>query len=173
MTTIAVRDHIMVSDSCAWEGDICTGALDKLFRAKDGSVWGFAGKVAGATKFKAWADVMEGDPPETKDTEILFMRPDGTVRTWEEDAWVDIRAPYFAIGSGSHIALGAMHMGATAQQAVEAASNYDAFTGGEIVVFELGEAVEAETVQEPLLDIADLHPQEVPAMSWREKMGLE
>lgn len=44
---------------------------------------------------------------------------------------VPFKAPY-AIGSGSHLALGAMMAGATAEQAIKIASKLDLYTGGRV-----------------------------------------
>lgn len=43
--------------------------------------------------------------------------------------WIEIRDKYFAIGSGALAAMGAFHAGASAKEAVIAASKVDPFTG--------------------------------------------
>ncbi|MER9390093.1 hypothetical protein [Mesorhizobium sp. M0435] len=43
-----------------------------------------------------------------------------------------LEAPFFAIGSGTEFALGPLHAGRTAEEAVRIASEYDSLTGGPI-----------------------------------------
>lgn len=43
----------------------------------------------------------------------------------------------FAIGSGAQFALGALHSGQSAKQAVDLATTLDAFSGGQVQVFDL------------------------------------
>ena len=50
-----------------------------------------------------------------------------------------VEAPYYAIGSGAHLALGAMWQGATAEQAVECAIALDIGCGGTVDVIRVYE----------------------------------
>lgn len=182
MTTMAYRDGQISADSLGWNGDICMGSVIKVGRMEDGSLWGVAGNLQYLDQLKKWAAKPEGDPPETKDTDFFMVCPDGHVRIWEGVGWCELKAPFFAIGSGSSIALGAMHMGATAAEAVHAASCFDAFTGGEIVSFQLDQDAiareQAQSVQVKLDGIDDITPEEIEAEAviseetWREKLGL-
>jgi 20S proteasome alpha/beta subunit len=47
----------------------------------------------------------------------------------DPSAWLVVDQPYYAIGSGSPFALGALAQGASAKEAVEAAAKSDPFTG--------------------------------------------
>lgn len=61
----------------------------------------------------------------------------GTVRLFdsdEGDGSYEIRPPYFALGSGQDYALGAMHHGASAEEAIAAAIQHDKGTNGGIMV---------------------------------------
>jgi ATP-dependent protease HslVU (ClpYQ) peptidase subunit len=54
-------------------------------------------------------------------------------------SWMKIDEPFFAIGSGSTTALGAMHAGATTAQAIKAATKVDPFTGMGVKTLKLGD----------------------------------
>ncbi len=81
---------------------------------------------------------MNGDAPALKEGEesangLIF--PGGNRVVWRYNAvWASHIAPFFAYGSGSELALGAMLAGATAEEAVRAAAQRDTGTGGEITV---------------------------------------
>lgn len=116
-----------------------------------------------------------GNPPEVKDTTLIIVLKDGRVRAWEDLGWVDIDAPFRALGTGSQIALGAMAAGASAIEAVTIASNFDAYTGGDISVFSLEAAEESPPIEG---EIEDFFPaieptQPVAEEPWREAMGLK
>ncbi len=65
-------------------------------------------------------------------TAILINR-DGDVWMYETcGAPYPVQGPFLTLGSGGNIATGAMHMGATAEQAVHAAMVWDAGTGGRV-----------------------------------------
>ena len=53
----------------------------------------------------------------------------------EEDRAEAIEDKYWAHGSGGNVALGALYMGATPQEAVKAATYHDTYTGRGIQVF--------------------------------------
>jgi ATP-dependent protease HslVU (ClpYQ) peptidase subunit len=50
---------------------------------------------------------------------------------------VKLRETFWAIGSGEQAAMVAMHMGATAKEAVEMAKRVDPYTGGRVREFSL------------------------------------
>jgi 20S proteasome alpha/beta subunit len=63
-----------------------------------------------------------------------FLVRDGVVYHYDgSGVMYKVEAPFHAIGSGASIAIGAMEMGATAVGAVEVASKYDIYTGGDII----------------------------------------
>jgi len=49
-----------------------------------------------------------------------------------------VRAPFYALGSGYQVAMGAMEFGATAEEAVRAAIKWDTGSGGDVTVLRLG-----------------------------------
>ena len=63
------------------------------------------------------------------------LRSDGMIERWENGHGpLLLQEEFAATGSGKDIAFGAMHMGATAVEAVEAAIRWDASCGGKVEV---------------------------------------
>lgn len=69
---------------------------------------------------------------------VLHVDHDGKARIYH-NALVPIPAglPFFAIGSGRDYAMGAMAMGASAEEAVRIAARFDESTGGDVDVLTL------------------------------------
>lgn len=78
-------------------------------------------------------------PPEVEgDMECLIVHKSGQVFLQEGyNAPYPVDGPFFAVGSGAEIAIGAMAMGASAEQAVKIAAMYDTQTGGKVTVLSL------------------------------------
>ena len=143
MTTIAYRDGIMASDSGSWAGEARHGWARKLARGPDGTLYGCAGNAAQADGFLKWVDAgCQGDHPKA-DREgqdgressfiVLAVTPGGPIRLITargEECYTD--APYYAIGAASATAFGALFMGATAEQALKAASEHGSGAFGKI-----------------------------------------
>lgn len=150
MTTIAFRDGIMAADTGMVSGNISTRA-NKLRQATiDGErvLAGLSGILPDADEFWRWY-ILGADRdnlPEFRqyrgaddapDFQVLVVSELG-MTVWRE--WfqpIPIIEPFFAIGSGSHFAMGAMDMGATAVQAVQIAMNRDSGTFGSVQTLEL------------------------------------
>lgn len=138
MTTIATDGKSMAGDGqCQDQFDTITN-MDhvKVVRLKDGRIVGGAGN---SFDFASWIEWLEGGkinecPIEAKQFVGLILNRDGSV------LWVDHKgreAPVptpCAVGSGQQYALGAMHAGATPEQAVAAGIAYDVWSGGFITV---------------------------------------
>lgn len=68
--------------------------------------------------------------PRTKGLSGLILTESGKIFTFDQPGkWLAIDGPYASVGSGSLTALGAMSMGATPKQAVQAAMKVDPYTG--------------------------------------------
>ena len=130
VTTIVYRDGIMCGDTAVFDRGTYCGRAKKVFRAPDGSIGGAAGALSVVARFGQWVEGgAEGIPPSippSDDSECLLVRPDG--RVW----WIgpdceptELIGDYFAAGSGFKIAMGALAMGATAQQALEICADFD------------------------------------------------
>ncbi len=170
MTTIAFRAGIIAADSLGWTDDIACGTIEKIGRFADGAVWGICGVYYHMDPISRWVACPLGDPPETDEhTTFIVVLTNGVVMFWEKKGWLKPKAPFYAWGSGSHLALGAMMMGATAAQAVQVAADLDAFTGGEIKSLTLGEE---PTPIDPLDAFPIIEPA-THAPTMRNRLGLE
>ncbi|HEV2897411.1 MAG TPA: hypothetical protein VGX71_06130 [Pseudaminobacter sp.] len=143
MTTIVYRDGIMATDSRAFSGHRSPiGFKKKLHVLPNGALVASSSSDVGRTDaFAKWCiqAVNEGHPLPacTHDSKIgvqaLLVWTDGTVYYWNSRCFTGpLEAPFFAIGSGWEFALGALHAGATAEEAVRIASECDSLTGGPI-----------------------------------------
>jgi hypothetical protein len=142
MTTVCYRDGLLAFDSritgdTLLFGQGVKGRMTKEFMAAA------AGAVQDVQAFLDW--VAAGYTEDTKkkfgllDREVeiegIVITKKGEVLCFDNRLYpYHVNAPFFAFGSGAHIALGAMAMGATAYKAVKIASIYDVATGGEIKV---------------------------------------
>jgi ATP-dependent protease HslVU (ClpYQ) peptidase subunit len=144
MTTIAYRDGVLAADTQVTCGGTVDGWTRKAFR-KGRLLYAVSGGTGLANAFRSWVEGgMIGEAPslkgadDDKDSAHGFLFPGGNRVVWRyNDVWTSHKAPFFAAGSGSEIALGAMLAGATAEQAVRAAAERDTSTGGEITVLHL------------------------------------
>ncbi len=132
MTTIACDGRTLVADTRATEGTI-SSHVSKLHRFKHGYV-AIAGDVLHGLKFVEWLkkrrdESMRGFPAHdlTEDGfDALVLRNDGRMETWDHRGGpVPITDPFWAIGSGREVALGALHAGVTVRQAVIIACKVD------------------------------------------------
>lgn len=140
MTCIAVRNGIIAADSRVTVSTESGGErmfkCYKLFR-KDGNLIALAGESSPGMVFLDWYGTGKKPPSSlidgNADFTALVLKKNGL---FEFDAWCryeTIIERAYAVGSGAKVALGAMHMGATAYQAVEAAIAYDPGCGYPIV----------------------------------------
>lgn len=138
MTTIAYRDDVLAGDTQITCGNTIDGYVQKVFR-KGALLYGATGCSGHADAFLTWVlKGMKGDAPNLKtddDEASGLLFPGGDRVVWRyRNVWTSHHAPFFAYGSGSNLALGAMAQGATAEEAVKAAAMLDTNTGGDITV---------------------------------------
>lgn len=140
MTTIAYRDGVMAADTVAFGGGIKLARLVKIARNDAGDLAGAVGDAGFAFAFLEWFRKGEPEPAiklvsdraEDRWDKALIVRAAGRqIEVYEPYGRFPVSAPYFAIGSGKSVALGAMFMGATAVQAVQAAIALDEGSSGE------------------------------------------
>ena len=143
MTVIAIKDGVLACDSGVFSLDgAYRGSVAKALIMDDGYVIGMAGPcgafaallaAAGGAGFAGY------ELPE--DTSVLMLTPDGEVRQMDGPhmGWAVIDAPFHAIGSGAHIAIGAMAAGASAERAVEIACEWAEGCRGPVRIFKAGE----------------------------------
>lgn len=136
MTTLAYRAGVLAADSLCRVGDWnAPYAVEKLFRMKDGSVCGVCGNYTEALAFLTWLNdgkKKDARPPLSGAT-VVQMTTDSVV-VHESEGCYPVKGEFFgAWGSGLPVALGALHMRATAEEAVRVAALVDEGTGGAIV----------------------------------------
>ena len=142
MTTIAVRGREIAAD---WESDCDNMRMgaNKIFSVGDALI-GIAGNYADGMLFVEWLK-NGGDrekPPiwltEKPSFVALQLCNDGSMVYWNERLVKDVvLESFWAIGSGAPVAMGAMHMGADARQAVEIAGLVNVYTGRQVQVVAL------------------------------------
>ncbi len=147
MTTIAFDGSTMACDSmavCEFSNNhVIAGVQVEKIVQRERYVFGYSGNIEFKDRLIDW--VLEGC-----DREKFPLRyeksPESTLIFWDgNELFVTGHSlpvcqrveGYFAIGSGSPIALGALFAGATASEAVEAAIKHDVYTGGAVKTFEL------------------------------------
>lgn len=140
MSVVVYRYGVMAADSQAYggAGEQSPGTKRKIHRLSDGSRVGVVTGVCGeGERFVAWLEAgadpaaWVGDKPDLR---AIIVRPGGEVFLSNDSLHLSgpIECDRYAIGSGSAYAFGAMHMGATAEQAVGAAIEFDIHSGGPV-----------------------------------------
>lgn len=157
MSTVAYRDGTMAADTImSFNSELMYG-VHKVGRTKR-FLFGFVGQFAGMAPLYDWLVVVEQmeDHPEKfyKHAEHLNMgKSEGSALIADEDGkvWqllddggvVRLNGAYQAVGSGDGYAHGALFCGADAHSAVEAAINFDAFTGGHVETVDFSSPIHA------------------------------
>lgn len=141
MTTIAYRDGVLAADTAMSRGATLIRGIEKTARRpRDGALAAIVGAGYYAGPFFAWFHAgCEGDPPRVDQDPDgcvtgIVVEPNGVATIYEMGGWYELRAPYWAIGSGRDQALGAMFAGADAETAVRAAIEHDHGTHGDVRV---------------------------------------
>lgn len=154
MTTIVYRDGVLAADTQIAEGDFLYPLLcHKVIRVEraDGSVSLIAGcgSMVHSKALEEWiiSDTREGPQPEDEKADdavivefnrgldgkvMLYSYGGDTGKFWSIEIPVDA---YHAIGVGAPYAYGALAMGASAIQAVRAASKFSAGTNDTIEAY--------------------------------------
>ena len=144
MTVIVYRDGVMAADSLLTSNGRVESYADKI-RCLNGWLVGISGSWGVASELFDWFEA------ECKDT---IKRPPASIHVDDDKYPVNIMAvrksdcavylidglgypqkvkgPFFALGSGGSIAVGALEMGADAVAAVKAAIKHDCYCGGKV-----------------------------------------
>ena len=163
MTSIAVKDGIMVSDGRVTLGDtVIKDDMVKVFWVNNHLVGG-AGRARSISTFVHWlqkqtdytivsnevGDLVDLVPPVLEDDEgfsALVLTPTKQVLLYDGNIPIDLgNDVYTSIGSGSVYCLAAMDAGSSAEDAVKIAMKRDVYSGGEITVVQLEEEPEPLT----------------------------
>lgn len=163
MTTIAVKDGIMVGDGrCSLGSTVIKDDMVKVFWINN-HLMGGAGRARSISTFAQWlqkhtdytivnqevGDLVDLIPPVLQDDEeftALVLTPDKQVLMYDGNVALNLGHDVPAsIGSGSVFALAAMDAGSSAEDAVKIAMKRDVYSGGEITVVQLEEEPEPLT----------------------------
>lgn len=163
MTTIAVKDGIMVGDGrCSLGSTVIKDDMVKVFWINN-HLMGGAGRARSISTFAQWlqkhtdytivnqevGDLVDLIPPVLQDDEeftALVLTPDKQVLMYDGNVALNLGHDVPAsIGSGSVFAIAAMDAGASAEGAVKIAMKRDVYSGGEITVVQLEEEPEPLT----------------------------
>lgn len=143
MTTIAYRDGMIAADTGMTIGETRLGHMTKIAVSKHGRKLGGAAGSAGYCHAFLMA-ITEGQdfPAAVEDSQgtdrglLIESDKPNDMHIFESGGVFIVRdVPYYALGSGRDIALGAMFQGATAEQAVRAALQHSAWTYGNVLTF--------------------------------------
>lgn len=158
MTTIAVRDGIIAADSRTTvqteEGGSRVFRCEKLYRCFEGTpkeaILGTAGESSSSLVFVDWyrsetrpVEVIDRLINGEADFTVIALTREGL---FEFDKWgrgEKILDKFYAIGSGAKGAMCAMHMGASAEQAVRIACKVDPYSAPPITVWTLSKSSQA------------------------------
>lgn len=138
MTTIAWDGKTLAADTLATANGLRDHKTTKAFRHK-GVLIAACGSSALCGKFREWVIAgMNGESPfEGAEDGTGFVVSEGAAVCFGTSGCWSVSEPFYTLGSGYPIALGALAMGATAKQAVEIAARFDTTTGGEITALSL------------------------------------
>lgn len=187
MTTIAVKDGVMVGDGrCSLGSTVIKDDMVKVFWINN-HLMGGAGRARSISTFAQWlqkhtdytivnqevGDLVDLIPPVLQDDEeftALVLTPDKQVLMYDGNVALNLGQDVPAsIGSGSVFAIAAMDAGASAEDAVKIAMKRDVYSGGEITIVQL------EDEPEPLTrEVAEnLSKEELLNMMFGEDGGIE
>lgn len=153
MTIIAYKDGVIAADTLAMNGSLNMGFVCKVTRNKAGDLAGSSGDLGWCQAFNQWFEEGEDGPmptmtyaTETSDQGLVVRKgKPGAVWVLYSHKFPPCRivihkSAGFAIGSGKAEAMGAMHAGGNAIEAVKAAITLDDSCGGDINVISLSGA---------------------------------
>lgn len=185
MTTIALKDNVMVSDGQVSLGNrIDSYDQQKVFEV-EGCLIGFCGRLSSALRFLKWFEdhmkslVVQTSYPEVvvampdnlvdEDFQAIVVYPEGETYLFEgSERAFKIKQPY-SIGSGSDYAIAAMRAGASAEEAINVTKDLDVYTGGHTFVVTLPK-LEPEYTKE---DLKKMSKEELLALVCPDEEGVE
>lgn len=150
-------DRMMTTVACKWNelgweaaGDTLVGGyasgiagMRKVLKTPSGNLVGGSGEAGFLAKFLAWAQddfrngwVIGNETETTVDHAFVTYTVEGKpyVRIFEGKEVFDLATPFYALGSGRPLAVGAMVAGASVEDAVRIACQHDPNSGGEVIV---------------------------------------
>ena len=130
----------MAADSALWGDGTLHFKTRKIHRLVDGSLIGMYGSWPACLKLLQFLNSDDDDIPKFKEAGAILVRSRTRICIYESGVIMPIHnTPYIAGGTGSTIALGAMHAGASAVEAIQAAIAHDSHTRGPVRSLKLEE----------------------------------
>ena len=135
MTIIAWDGVQLAADKLADNGGVALN-VTKIYRLKDGSLFGCTGILAFGLQMKAWIEGGLKDFPAAQQTEAdwapcIVITPSKEILMYERTPYpFKVEQTYIAIGSGREFATAALHLGKNAVEAVEVAKTLCPTCGG-------------------------------------------
>lgn len=134
MTVIAYRDGVLAADRQSGAAGMI-GSITKIFRVGPWLVGG-SGSMAYLYEMMDWvrggmkkAKLPDFQRDQDKFANMIFVGNEGIFLMEYSHILIPLERPYWSIGCGRSYAMGAMHRGATAIEAVETASALDTDCG--------------------------------------------
>lgn len=135
MTAIAYRDRVMAADTMiVWSDQHIKQVNETKVMKEQGHLIGIAGENCPRNEvFARWFFGAKTRGLSKYKFDAMVIMPDGTINLYDQTgAFNIVTAPYFAIGTGAEVCMGAMWKGATAVEAVAAAIEHCPTVGGEV-----------------------------------------
>ena len=133
----------MAADSAINDGGVVMANLaPKIARNKHGDLAGACGTASYCDKFLDWfRNGEKGERPDPADDGgALVARHGGDLELYDKGGLSYLKVPYYALGSGYKVAIGAMWMGAGAEKAIECGIAHDVYTRSPIYVLKHDES---------------------------------
>lgn len=132
MTTIAFRNGVMASDTMLSGDNLVRGKSEKILRTPSaGHLVALCGASTMVLPFAVWIELGEPQdalprlPPDSEFAAFVAYA-DGRFAVFSQKFLPQFaQAEFHATGSGNEVALGAMAMGASAEEAVRVACQFD------------------------------------------------
>jgi ATP-dependent protease HslVU (ClpYQ) peptidase subunit len=139
MTVIAYRDGVVAADTMAVIDNYVKLSDEIKIAKRNGHLFGMSGDdCPKMEEVVRWFFQKNKKPLRGFKFECMVITPAGIIQQWDQRArYETLNLPFYAVGSGKEYAIGAMEVGATAQQAVEAAIKWCPTVGGKVLVRKL------------------------------------
>jgi hypothetical protein len=101
----------------------------KMFEVNKAFV-GFCGNADIWGDIVSWFAIPEGKMPKCRGIEMLMLTDKGKIYHGTTlTNWTLVDVKHFSVGTGSHLAMGAMELGQTPGEAIKLAAKFDPMTG--------------------------------------------
>lgn len=154
MTTIAIRDGIIAADTQETVGGFRLISSPKILHLPNGNVLAAAGesaKIEQAIRFFSddWNTNLDKAPDFKKSFEAILVSKGRVYFCTASCIPVPLGNPIYAIGHGWQLAMAAMQLGMSAEDAVKFASELDVFTNGEVQLVDVKHLLQKEGPKGP------------------------